>query len=184
MRSTVSVRVELAKLCSSRDWSKAIRILDSVISQSCAIQDIWWFKRLFEFAELQLLGVKAQHLRGSALKGQGSPYIRWVNMDLILQLEHLKHLLDGLIMTQRWLWHGKYNFTPLSRGSGVVGFVVMPGLLLTANMEATESVPQGLQVDWEVILTSDLNSFVDSIKHWLYPSLKIRTTWKEYPEVQ
>jgi hypothetical protein len=41
MASAISERVELAKLCSSRDWSKAIRVLDSLLVQSCAIQDIW-----------------------------------------------------------------------------------------------------------------------------------------------
>jgi len=35
----------------------------------------------------------------------------------------------------------------LSRGSAVVGFVVMLGLLLAANMEFTGSIPQGFQVD-------------------------------------
>lgn len=39
--AAISERVELAKLCSSRDWSKAIRVLDSLLSQSCSIQDIW-----------------------------------------------------------------------------------------------------------------------------------------------
>ncbi|XP_043709211.1 suppressor of RPS4-RLD 1-like [Telopea speciosissima] len=92
----------------------------------------------------------------------------------------LENVRDAILrMTYYW-----YNFMPLSRGSASVGFVVLLGLFLAANMEFTESIPQGLQVDWEVILTSDPNSFVDSIKHWLYPSLKIKTSWKEYPDVQ
>lgn len=41
----------------------------------------------------------------------------------------------------------RYNFMLLSRGSAVVGFVVMLGLLLAANMEFTGSIPQGFQVD-------------------------------------
>lgn len=72
---------------------------------------------------------------------------------------------------------------PLSRGSAAVGFVVMLGLLLAANMEFTGTIPQGLQVDWEAILNLDPNSFVDSIKSWLYPSLKITTSLKDYPDV-
>ncbi|RZB78431.1 Suppressor of RPS4-RLD 1 [Glycine soja] len=36
----------------------------------------------------------------------------------------------------------RYNFMLLSRGSAVVGFVVMLGLLLAANMEFTGSIPQ------------------------------------------
>lgn len=72
---------------------------------------------------------------------------------------------------------------PLSRGSAVVGFIVMLGLLLAANMEFTGSIPQGLQVDWEAILNLDPNSFVDSVKTWLYPSLKVTTSWKDYPDI-
>ncbi|KAI8019236.1 Suppressor of RPS4-RLD 1 [Camellia lanceoleosa] len=53
---------------------------------------------------------------------------------------------------------------PLSRGSAAVGFVVLLGLLLAANMEFTGSIPEGFQVDWEAILNSDPNSFVDSVK--------------------
>ena len=53
---------------------------------------------------------------------------------------------------------------PLSRGSAVVGFVVMLGLLLAANMKFTGKIPKGLQADWEAILNSDPRSFIDSIK--------------------
>lgn len=41
MAPPISERVELARLCASRDWSKAIRVLDSLISRSGEIQDIW-----------------------------------------------------------------------------------------------------------------------------------------------
>lgn len=41
MASKVTDRIELAKLCSSKEWSKAIRILDSLLAQTCVIQDIW-----------------------------------------------------------------------------------------------------------------------------------------------
>lgn len=72
---------------------------------------------------------------------------------------------------------------PLSRGSAAVGFVVLLGLFLAANMEFTGSIPQGLQVDWEAILNLDPNSFVESVKSWLYPSLNVSTSWKDYPDV-
>lgn len=72
---------------------------------------------------------------------------------------------------------------PLSRGTAVVGFVVLLGLLLAANMEFTGSIPEGVQVDWEAILEHDPNSFISSVKSWLYPSLKITTSWKGYPDV-
>uniref|UniRef100_A0A2P2MBY4 Uncharacterized protein MANES_12G112800 n=1 Tax=Rhizophora mucronata TaxID=61149 RepID=A0A2P2MBY4_RHIMU len=53
MASVISERVELAKLCSSRDWSKAIRVLDSLLAQSsCCIQDIC--NRAFCYSQLEL----------------------------------------------------------------------------------------------------------------------------------
>ncbi|XP_047147424.1 suppressor of RPS4-RLD 1-like isoform X5 [Vigna umbellata] len=91
----------------------------------------------------------------------------------------LANVRDAILrMTYYW-----YNFMPLSRGSAVVGFAVMLGLFLAANMEFTGSIPQGLQVDWEAILSLDPNSFVDSVKSWLYPSLKVTTSWKDYHDV-
>ena len=72
---------------------------------------------------------------------------------------------------------------PLSRGSAVVGFSVMLGLLLAANMEFTGNIPEGRQVDWDAILSLDPDSFMDSVKSWLYPSLKVTTAWKDIPDV-
>ncbi|KAM3286143.1 suppressor of RPS4-RLD 1 [Capsicum chacoense] len=91
----------------------------------------------------------------------------------------LENVRDAVLrMTYYW-----YNFMPLSRGTAVVGFIVLLGLLLAANMEYTGSIPKGLQVDWEAILEFDPSSFVDSVKRWLYPSLKVGTSWKNYPDV-
>lgn len=72
---------------------------------------------------------------------------------------------------------------PLSRGTAVVGFIVLLGLFLAANMEFTGNIPKGVQVDWEAILNFDPNSFVDSVKSWLYPSVKMTTSWKDFPDV-
>ncbi|KHN12971.1 Protein STIP1 like [Glycine soja] len=84
---------------------------------------------------------------GKQLEGTRITLVKMGSLVLTLQLEHLVHLLDGRIMMQKCQWHGKYNFMLLSRGSAVVGFVVMLGLLLAANMEFTGSIPQGFQVD-------------------------------------
>ncbi|KAL7141472.1 hypothetical protein ABFS83_08G055300 [Erythranthe nasuta] len=83
-----------------------------------------------------------------------------------------------LRMTYYW-----YNFMPLSRGTAVIGFVVLLGLFLAANMEFTGKIPEGVQVDWEAILEPDPHSFISSVKSWLYPSLKTNTSWKGYPDV-
>ncbi|KAK6923111.1 Tetratricopeptide repeat [Dillenia turbinata] len=91
----------------------------------------------------------------------------------------LESVRDAILrMTYYW-----YNFMPLSRGSAAVGYVVLLGLFLAANMEVTGSIPRGWQVDWEAILNFDPDSFVDSIKTWLYPSVKVTTSWKDYPDV-
>ncbi|KAG6729060.1 hypothetical protein I3842_01G007800 [Carya illinoinensis] len=94
----------------------------------------------------------------------------------------LGNVRDAILRMTYYCIVFRYNFMPLSRGSAVLGFVVMLGLLLAANMEFTGKIPQGLQVDWEAILNSDPNSFVDSVKSWLYPSLKVTTSWKD-PDV-
>lgn len=52
MASKNSERVELAKLCSSRNWSKAIRILDSLLARSSTIQDLC--NRAFCYGQLEL----------------------------------------------------------------------------------------------------------------------------------
>ncbi|KAL9273423.1 Suppressor of RPS4-RLD 1-like protein [Drosera capensis] len=83
-----------------------------------------------------------------------------------------------LRMTYYW-----YNFMPPSRGSAVVGFIVLLGLCLAANMEFTGSILQGVQVDWEAILSFDPRSFVELVKEWLYPHLKVTASWKDYPDV-
>ncbi|KAL1536496.1 suppressor of RPS4-RLD 1-like [Salvia divinorum] len=91
-------------------------------------------------------------------------------------LENVREAI--LRMTYYW-----YNFMPLSRGTAVIGLVVLLGLFLAANMEFTGTIPEGVQVDWDAILERDPNSFISSVKSWLYPSLKISTSWKGYPDV-
>ncbi|GAA0148277.1 hypothetical protein LIER_07766 [Lithospermum erythrorhizon] len=91
-------------------------------------------------------------------------------------LENVRNAI--LRMTYYW-----YNFMPLSRGSAAVGFIVLLGLLLAANMEFDGSIPEGVQVDWDAILSFDPSLFINSVKSWLYPSLKITTSWKSSPDI-
>ncbi|XP_010446657.1 PREDICTED: suppressor of RPS4-RLD 1-like [Camelina sativa] len=95
------------------------------------------------------------------------------------EFDALETVRDAILrMTYYW-----YNFMPLARGTAVTGFVVLLGLLLAANMEFTETIPIGLQVDWEAILNVEPSSFVGSVKCWLYPSLKINTSWRDHPDI-
>jgi len=77
----------------------------------------------------------------------------------------------------------RYNFMPLSRGSAVVGYIVLLGLFLAANMDVTTSIPPDVQIDWEAILSPDPETFVDAVKPWLYPSIKISRCLKDYTDV-
>lgn len=104
----------------------------------------------------------------------------WYNISAVVVVIRLSVQQGSKISTA---FHVRYNFMPLSRGSAAVGFVVLLGLLLAANMEFCGNIPRGLQVDWEAMLNFDPNSFVDSVKSWLYPCLKMTTSWKEYPDV-
>uniref|UniRef100_A0A1D1YH34 Tetratricopeptide repeat protein 13 n=2 Tax=Anthurium amnicola TaxID=1678845 RepID=A0A1D1YH34_9ARAE len=94
-------------------------------------------------------------------------------------LSVLENVRDAILrMTYYW-----YNFMPLSRGSAVIGYVVLLGLFIAANMEVTGDIPQGVQVDWEAILSSNPDPFMEFVKPWLYPSVRINTRWKDYPDV-
>ncbi|KAJ0980264.1 hypothetical protein J5N97_008519 [Dioscorea zingiberensis] len=94
-------------------------------------------------------------------------------------MDMLENVKDA-ILRMAYYW---YNFMPLSRGSAAVGYTVLLGLFLAANMEVTANIPTGVQVDWEAILSSTPDAFLESIKSWLYPSLKFSTAWKDYPDV-
>jgi len=94
-------------------------------------------------------------------------------------LSLLNNVKDAILrMTYYW-----YNFMPLSRGSAVVGYTVMLGLLLAANMEVTTSIPPGVQVDWEAILSPNPETFIEAVKQWMYPSMKINRSWKDHADV-
>lgn len=72
---------------------------------------------------------------------------------------------------------------PLARGTAAVGYTVLLGLLLAINIEVTGNIPPGIQVDWEAILSSTPDAFLDSVKSWLDPLLRVDTSWKDYLDV-
>ncbi|PKA57439.1 TPR repeat-containing thioredoxin TDX [Apostasia shenzhenica] len=94
-------------------------------------------------------------------------------------LTMLEKVKDAILrVTYYW-----YNLMPLSRGSAVIGYTVLLGLFLSTNMEVTGSIPPSVQVDWDAILSRNPQLFIDSVKTWLYPSLRFSTAWKDYPDV-
>ena len=73
-----------------------------------------------------------------------------------------------------------YHFMPLSRGSASIGFVIFQALLLAGGLEARGPLPQGLQMDWEAILTAQAADFEARMcGAWLYGALHF-----VQPEVQ
>ncbi|KAL2652061.1 hypothetical protein R1flu_020189 [Riccia fluitans] len=88
--------------------------------------------------------------------------------------------LQECILRLSYYW---YNFMPLARGTAVVGYVTLLGLFLAAEMEVSASIPEGVQVDWEAILSPDLQTFMQSVRPWLLPSLSRDTSWQSLPNV-
>ncbi|KAJ4760063.1 Tetratricopeptide repeat protein 13 [Rhynchospora pubera] len=93
---------------------------------------------------------------------------------------NMLNIVKDAILRMTYYW---YNFMPLSRGSAAVGYTVMLGLFLAANMEVTTSIPPGVQVDWEAILSPNPETFIESVKQWMYPSIKINRSWKDHADV-
>ncbi|KAK4777177.1 hypothetical protein SAY86_005865 [Trapa natans] len=160
----------------------------------------WCNSTAFEGKQLEgtrITTVKMEHGFDFAIRTPCTP-ARWEDFDAEMQaawenicntfcgenyastdFDVLVNTRDAILrMTYYW-----YNFMPLARGTAAVGFIVLLGLLLAANMEFTGSIPKGLQVDWEAILNFDPSAFIDSVKSWLYPSLSVSTSWKDYPDV-
>lgn len=62
MATATSERVELAKHCSSRNWSKAIRVLDSLLAKQSSILDIWFVSRSFFSHQFLWIGIIVNQL--------------------------------------------------------------------------------------------------------------------------
>ncbi|KAJ3669831.1 hypothetical protein LUZ60_010155 [Juncus effusus] len=94
-------------------------------------------------------------------------------------LSMLTSVKDSILrLTYYW-----YNFMPLSRGTSAVGYTVLLGLFLAANMEVTNEIPPGVQADWEAILSPTADRFVDKVKEWLYSSMRMSRGWKDHADV-
>ncbi|ERN03693.1 hypothetical protein AMTR_s00144p00107300 [Amborella trichopoda] len=62
--SSIAERKALANACKSEEWSKAIRILDSIISKSFSAQDLWYIL----FSSYFLLSLSTMYLMVFALE--------------------------------------------------------------------------------------------------------------------
>lgn len=96
-----------------------------------------------------------------------------------LELSDLENVRE-CILRLSFYW---YNFMPLARGTAVVGYITLLGLFLAANMKITTSVPKNFQVDWEAILSPNLDIFSQAVKPWLNAGTCIDTEWQSLPDV-
>lgn len=84
------------------------------------------------------------------------------------------------ILTLTFYW---YNFMPLARGTAAVGYVTLLGLFLAAGMEISTNIPESVQVDWEAILSPEVSSFIQTLRPWMYSSVKSNVAWQSLPDV-
>ena len=72
-------------------------------------------------------------------------------------------LLDAVLrLTFYW-----FNFMPLTRGSAATGWAMCMGLLLACDYEVTTPMPESVSLDWEAILTPQLDDFNRAHRPWL-----------------
>eukprot|EP00002_Diphylleia_rotans_P010309 TRINITY_DN2076_c0_g1_i1.p1 TRINITY_DN2076_c0_g1~~TRINITY_DN2076_c0_g1_i1.p1 ORF type:complete len:855 (-),score=180.18 TRINITY_DN2076_c0_g1_i1:1931-4495(-) len=74
-----------------------------------------------------------------------------------------------------------FNFQPLTRGSAVVGYIMLHSLFLSLDLEITEPIPDNVQYDWEAILSPNPKDYLEIIKPWISRSLKPSNTLKQIP---
>jgi len=74
--------------------------------------------------------------------------------------------LQELILNLVFYW---YNFMPLARGTAASGYVSLLGLFFAIGRPVTATIPQGVQVDWEAILSQHPTDFISSVGAWLLP---------------
>ncbi|CAI7876927.1 unnamed protein product, partial [Closterium sp. NIES-53] len=72
------------------------------------------------------------------------------------------------ILRMAYYW---YNFMPLARGTAMNGYVMTLALLLAVDLQVSQPIARGVQVDWESILCPSSHIFISSVSSWLYPSL-------------
>ena len=60
-----------------------------------------------------------------------------------------------------------YNLMPLSRGTSAIGACALHAILLCCDLEVAVSVPEGLQPDWDAILSPTADEFCLRMKHWI-----------------
>ncbi len=74
-----------------------------------------------------------------------------------------EELLDAALRVV-FFW---YNLMPLSRGTSAIGGCMLHAILLSCDLEVAVPVPEGLQPDWDAILSPTADEFCLRMKHWI-----------------
>lgn len=59
-----------------------------------------------------------------------------------------------------------FNFMPLSRGSAAAGLTAIHAVFLAFGYELKGEIPRGMQVDWEAMIRSRPETFMNAIERW------------------
>ena len=83
----------------------------------------------------------------------------------LLSPDEKRHKLCEMALSWFYVW---VVFAPLSRGSAICGYACLHSILLAGGLLIKKSLPKGVQLDWEAILSPTKEVFVESIlSTWL-----------------
>lgn len=74
-------------------------------------------------------------------------------------------------------------FAPLTRGSAAVAHTMMLALLRAGGKEFVGEQREGVQLDWEAILCSNVNDFVAEVEGWVRENVRdMEDGWEDVEE--
>ena len=82
--------------------------------------------------------------------------------------EHQKRQDDVLRLGLK-LFYYWVNYAPITRGSSATGYVLLYSISLATGFEFVNSVPEGVQLDWEAMFSSTPEIFIDKVWSWISP---------------
>ena len=54
------------------------------------------------------------------------------------------------------------NWTPVSRGTSIIGYILLSGAMLAVGHEFASSIPKDIQLDWEAFFAGNAVAFRDN----------------------
>ena len=75
------------------------------------------------------------------------------------------------------------NYAPITRGSSATGYAGLYAGLLAAGRSFAHRVAEGIQLDWEAMLSPTLDDFIGKISSWIFETVPAKVPAK-YLDVQ